>query len=165
MSDYKINTGDKIPHFELFDQLGRVFNSDELFGAPAVIYFYPKDDTPGCTKEACSFRDAIERFNDLNVRVIGISSDTSESHKKFSEKYQLNFDLLSDIDHEVAIQFDAWKEKNIYGNKTMGIERSTFLINSEGEIEWLERPVQVEGHIERLLTALRKNDHLEMPQE
>lgn len=156
MSEYKINIGDKIPHFELTDQEGRRFNSDELFGAPAVIYFYPKDDTPGCTKEACSVRDAIERFNDLNVRVIGISPDDQRSHKKFHDQYQLNFDLLCDTNHELAIEFDAWREKNIYGKKSMGIERSTFLVDENGTIKWLERPVQVEGHVERILTAIRK---------
>ena len=162
MSDYKINTGDQMPHFELTDQEGRTFNSDELYGAPAIIYFYPKDDTPGCTKEACSFRDSIENFNDLNVRVIGISPDDPASHKKFQDKYHLNFDLLSDSDHDLAIQFDVWREKTIYGKKTMGIERSTFLVDGKGMICWIERPVQVDGHIERILQAFKKHTSLDL---
>lgn len=160
MPDYKINTGDKIPHFELLNQNGNLLNSDALYGAPAVIYFYPKDDTPGCTTEACSFRDAIERFNDMNVRVVAISPDDTASHKKFSDRYQLNFDLLSDVNHETAIQFDTWRERTIYGKKAIGIERTTFLVDGEGFIRWLERPVQVEGHVERLLSAIRKNTNL-----
>lgn len=161
MAEYKINIGDRIPHFELTDQEGRTFNSDELFGAPSVIYFYPKDDTPGCTTEACSVRDAIERFNDLNVRVIGISPDDQPTHKKFHDKYQLNFDILSDTNHELAILFDTWRERTIQGKKATGIERTTFLVDEKGNIKWLERPVQVEGHIERLLSAIRKYTNLQ----
>lgn len=157
---YTLNVGDKIPDFELIDEGGNLFNSDELFDAPAILYFYPKDDTPGCTQEACEFRDALERFNDLNVRVVGISPDSIESHKQFKEKYQLNFSLLSDEKHKVCEQFDVWQEKNLYGNKSMGVERSTFLIGSNGTIRWVERKVKVEGQIERLLNAIRQKTNV-----
>lgn len=158
---YKLNVGDAIFPFELVDQDGNPFSSDELYDAPAVIYFYPKDDTPGCTTEACYFRDALERFQDLFVRVVGISPDSPESHKAFAEKYQLNFTLLSDMGHKVCEQFDVWQEKEFAGKKTMGVERSTFLVDGEGIIQWVERPVKVEGQIERLLKAIRDYTNLE----
>jgi peroxiredoxin Q/BCP len=147
-----LDVGDSYPSFELMDQNGDIFVSEELFEAPAVIYFYPKDDTPGCTAEACYFRDSLERFNDLGVRVVGISPDSVGSHKAFSDKYHLNFTLLSDPDHKVCEEFGVWREK---------LERSTFLVDEEGIIKWIERPVKVEGQIERLFTAIRKYANLE----
>lgn len=156
MTQYKINIGDKIPYFELNDQNGEPFTSDSLLGAPFVIYFYPKDDTPGCTTQACTFRDALEKFNDIGVAIVGISSDSVASHKKFSEKWKLNFPLLSDPTHEIAILFDVWQEKTVFGKKAMGIERSTFLMDGTGKIVWDERRVEVVGNAERLLAAVRQ---------
>lgn len=151
----KLEVGDTITPFELNDQNGDSFTSDELYEAPSIIYFYPKDDTPGCTTEACYFRDSLERFNDLSVRVVGISPDSSSSHKEFADKYNLNFTLLADTEKVVCKQFGVLKE-------TGGVERTTFLVDGEGVIQWIERPVKVEGHIERLLHAVREFTNLEL---
>lgn len=161
---YRIGKGDKIPSFALLDEQGKLFDRANLYENPCVLYFYPKDDTPGCTKEACSFRDALELFSDMRVRVIGISPDTPESHNRFKEKYQINFTLLSDKEKELAKAFDVWQEKSVYGKKSFGVERSTFLINEEGVICWEERNVKIEGHIERLIHAIHEYTNLE-PQE
>jgi len=158
--EFKLKIGDPIPFFKLKDDKGRVFTSDETYGSPFVIYFYPKDDTEGCTKEACAFRDALEQFEDIAVSVVGISPDSIESHQQFKEKYNLNFPLLSDTDHSVALAFDVWKEKSMYGKTYFGVIRSTFVVDSEGIIRWIERPVKVEGHIERVLNALRNMESL-----
>ncbi|MDB2614013.1 thioredoxin-dependent thiol peroxidase [Chlamydiales bacterium] len=163
-NEYKVNVGDQCPVFTLKDQNGNTFVSDELFEAPAIIYFYPRDDTPGCTKEACEFRDALERFNDLEVRVLGISTDSVESHKKFSDKYELNFSLLSDEDHQVAEAFDVWQSKMMYGLLKKGVIRATFIIDGEGTICFIERPAKVNGQVERLLSAVREYANIE-PQE
>ncbi len=161
---YKINVGDAMPSFRLNDQKGNPFSSDELYDAPALVYFYPKDDTPGCTTEACEFRDALEELKELRVRLIGISPDSVESHQKFYRKYNLNFTLLADPEHQVCDLFDVWQEKNLYGNKSMGVVRSSFLIDAEGKIRWIERSVKVEGHIERVIHAIQTYATLE-PQE
>ncbi len=153
--EFKLKIGDPVPFFKLKDDQGRIFTSDESFGSPLVIYFYPKDDTEGCTAEACSFRDSLEQFKDIRVSVVGISPDSIESHQKFKEKYSLNFPLLADTDHSVALAFDVWKEKSMYGKTYFGVIRSTFVIDGEGIIRWIERPVKVDGHIERVLNVMR----------
>lgn len=153
---YKINNGDAIPNFKGKDQEGFDISTEDLLGTPVVLYFYPKDDTPGCTKEACSFRDNMERLADYDVSVIGVSPDSSESHQKFINKHDLNFTLISDPKQEISKKFDVIQEKMIYGEKKMGVERTTFLLDRDGIVVWLERPVTVEGHVERVIEAIKK---------
>lgn len=151
------NIGDKIPSFSLKDQEGMAVDSEDLMGSPFILYFYPQDDTPGCTKEACSFRDNMEMLDELDTLVIGISPDSPSSHAKFIKKYDLNFTLLSDEKMELAHQFGAVQERETAGSKTWSILRSTFVIDSSGVIRWIERPVSVEGHAERVLKAIQLN--------
>jgi peroxiredoxin Q/BCP len=153
---YKINIGDKVPSFSLKDEEGIEITNEDLLGSPYVLYFYPKDDTPGCTLEACAFRDNIEDFNELDLMVFGISPDGPEAHRQFKDKYQLNFPLLCDENLDVARAFDVVTEKEKEGKKIKGIMRTTFVIDSSGIIRWIERPVSVEGHIERVLQVLRQ---------
>lgn len=153
MSQYLINVGDAIPEFRAKDAEGEELTSDDLFGTPAVIYFYPKDDTPGCTKEACGFRDNMHQLTHHDVSVVGISPDSSTSHRKFIQKNNLNFTLLSDQNHEVCKKFDVIRLNQELQNESL--ERSTFLIDRDSIIRWIERPVKVEGHIERVLNALK----------
>lgn len=126
----------------------------EAQGKTCIIYFYPKDDTPGCTTEACGFRDEMERLSSKGVQVIGISPDTTESHEKFISKYQLNFILLPDIDKKIATAFGIVTEKKLLGLIKIGIERSTFIVNDKGVIIWMERNVSVFGHVERVCSAV-----------
>ena len=119
-----------------------------------VLYFYPKDDTPGCTKEACDFRDNFRRLKPLGAEVFGISPDEMKSHVKFIDKFELPFTLLADEDHAVAEKYGTWKEKNMYGRKYMGIERSTFLIDPNGRISRIWRKVKVEGHVDEILKEI-----------
>lgn len=142
-----IETGDKIPSFTLNDQQGDPIHSNDLLGSPFVLYFYPKDNTPGCTQEACSFRDHMEKMDDLDVVVIGISPDSPESHQNFIDKHELNFTLLCDEKMELAKKFGAVKPEG-------GILRSTFLCDAGGVVRWLERPVKVDGHTERVIEAI-----------
>ena len=125
-----INVGDKAPSFKLKNQDAKVISLSDLKGKPVVLYFYPKDDTPGCTKEACNFRDEFPKFGKMKAEIIGVSTDSVESHKKFANKYKLPFNLLSDEKKEVVEKYGVWKEKNMYGKKYMGIERTTFIIRS-----------------------------------
>lgn len=153
---YKINISDAIPNFEGKDQEGFGISTEDLLGTPVVLYFYPKDDTPGCTKEACSFRDNMERLTGYDVSVIGVSPDSSESHQKFIKKHDLNFTLIADPKQEICKKFDVIQEKMIYGEKKMGVERTTFLLDRDGLVVWLERPVTVEGHVDRVIDAIKK---------
>ncbi|MFM7517120.1 MAG: thioredoxin-dependent thiol peroxidase, partial [Pirellula sp.] len=125
-------------------------------GSPVVLYFYPKDDTPGCTKEACAFRDRSEELKKLGAVVLGVSPDTPASHTKFRDKYSLNFTLLADESHEVAEKFGAWREKNMYGKKSMGIQRSTYLIDAQGKVAKVWKKVSVDGHDAEVLEALQE---------
>lgn len=152
---YKINVGDKMPAFKAKDSTGHTFSSDDLLGGPVVIYFYPQDETPGCTKEACSFRDNIDDFDDYDAILIGISPDSEKSHEDFIEKHGLNFTLLSDASRDVGRKFDVFIEKNDDGKTSNALERTTFIIDSRGIIRWIERPVNVEGHTKRVLEALK----------
>ena len=129
-----LNVGTKVSDFTLSDAYGKMHSLSDFLGKKVVIYFYPKDDTPGCTTQACAFRDAYEDFKAFNVQVIGISKDDEKSHKKFIEKYNLPFLLLSDVETKVAEMFGVWVEKSMYGKKYMGMQRSTFIINEEGII-------------------------------
>lgn len=148
--------GKKAPVFTLKNQDGISVSLKDFNGKKVVLYFYPKDDTSGCTKEACSFRDGFPEFNNLNAVILGISPDSVESHKKFAEKYNLPFTLLSDEPREVIEKYDVWKEKNNYGKKYMGVERTTFLIDENGMIKKIFPKVKVDGHDQELIEALKK---------
>ena len=121
-----------------------------------MLYFYPKDDTPGCTKEACAFRDASLQLQELGVVVLGVSPDDAASHAKFRDKFSLNFPLLSDPEHKMAEEYGAWREKNMYGKKSMGIQRSTYLIDGAGKIAKVWKKVSVDGHDAQVLEALKE---------
>ena len=142
------------PGFTAKDTAGNTISLSDFAGKTVVLYFYPKDDTPGCTKEACAFRDASATLKELGANVIGISGDSAESHAKFRDKYSLNFPLLADPDHAVAEKFGAYREKNMYGKTSMGIQRSTFLIDSKGIIVKAWKRVQVDGHDAQVIEAL-----------
>jgi thioredoxin-dependent peroxiredoxin len=148
-----IGVGSRAPEFTLKDQSGVVLSSDELRGKPYVLYFYPKDDTSGCTAEACSFRDSGPKFGELGVRVIGVSPDSEQSHAKFAGKYGLPFTLLSDPEKALIQAYGAWVEKNNYGRKYMGVQRSTFLVGADGTVQKAWRGVKVPGHVDAVLAA------------
>jgi peroxiredoxin Q/BCP len=154
MSDW-IEPPHKAPAFSLTADDGSTVRLADLAGSPVVLYFYPKDDTPGCTREACAFRDRKAELKKLGAKVFGISPDSVESHAKFRDEYKLNFPLLADTDHKVAEKYGAWREKNMYGKKTMGIQRSTFLIDAAGKVAKVWKAVKVDGHDEQVLAALR----------
>ncbi|MBL8891189.1 MAG: thioredoxin-dependent thiol peroxidase [Planctomycetaceae bacterium] len=150
-----IEEGSKAPSFSLKDQHGKTVKLSDFKGKPVVVYFYPKDDTPGCTKEACAFRDQHTKLDKLGAVVVGLSPDDQASHAKFSEKFGLNFPLLVDTDHKVAEKYGAWREKNMYGKVSMGVQRSTFLIDANGKIAKVWKRVQVDGHDLQVLEALQ----------
>lgn len=154
MADW-VEVGKKAPAFTLTADDGKKIRLSDLKGHPVVLYFYPKDDTPGCTKEACAFRDRKAEMEELGARVIGISPDAVDSHVKFRDKFALNFPLLADPDHAVAEKYGAWREKTMYGKKTMGIQRSTYLIDAEGTVAKVWQRVQVDGHDEQVIEALK----------
>lgn len=129
----------------------------DYLGERIILYFYPKDDTPGCTKEACSFRDGQKSLTDLGLKVIGVSADSVESHLKFKDKYKLNFELWSDTDHELATAFGAWEEKKLFGKIGMGMKRSTFIIDEKGMIEKVWPNVSVDQHLDQIVKYLEKN--------
>lgn len=155
MSDW-LEVGSKAPAFTLADSDGKKVKLADFKGSAVVLYFYPKDDTPGCTKEACAFRDRSAALKKLGAIVLGVSADSSASHAKFRDKYELNFPLLADESHEVAEKYGAWREKNMYGKKSMGIQRSTYLIDSEGKIARVWKKVSVDGHDADVLEALQE---------
>lgn len=138
-----LNIGDKAPDFTLPDENGKMVSLNDFAGKWLVVYFYPKDDTPGCTKEACDFTDGLSDFSELDATVIGISRDDAESHQKFIDKYKLGVTLLSDPDHTVHEAFGAWGTKINYGKEIVGVIRSTFIISPQGEIAALWRKVSV----------------------
>lgn len=151
-----IKEGAKAPDFKLPDQHGKEIRLSDFKGKNVVLYFYPKDDTSGCTKEACSFRDELPEFNDLNAVIIGVSPDTVASHIKFAEKYNLPFILLSDENKKVVEKYEVWKQKSMYGRNYMGVERSTFVIDKEGKIKKIFRKVNVDKHSEEVKEALQE---------
>lgn len=151
-----IEAGKQAPAFTLTADDGSQVKLADLRGRPVVLYFYPKDDTPGCTKEACAFRDRKAELEQLGAAVFGVSPDTVESHVKFRDKFALNFRLLADPDHALAEKYGAWREKNMYGKKSMGIQRSTYLIDAEGRVVRVWQRVQVDGHDEEVLVAVRE---------
>jgi peroxiredoxin Q/BCP len=148
--------GSKAPQFTLESQDGNRVSLKDFSGKKVILYFYPKDDTPGCTKEACSFTDNFAKFKKEGAVVLGVSADSVESHKKFENKYDLGITLLSDPQKEVINKYGVWKEKNMYGRKTMGVERTTFLIDGEGKIARVFPKVKVDGHSEKVLEELKK---------
>ncbi len=155
MADW-IEAGSKAPDFTLTADDGAQVKLSALRGKPVVVYFYPKDDTPGCTQEACAFRDQKTALAKLGAAVFGVSPDDVESHVKFRDKFKLNFPLLADHEHKVADKYGAWREKNMYGKTSMGIQRSTFLIDAEGKVAHVWKKVNVDGHDEEVIAALKE---------
>ena len=151
-----ISEGDQLPKFSLEADDGTVVTRDSLGGKNVVLYFYPKDDTTGCTKEACDFRDALPRFGKIDAVVVGVSPDSLESHRKFKKKYQLPYLLLSDPDHQLANAFGVWKEKSMYGRKYMGIERTTAIVDRKGRVARIFSKVKVPGHVAEVEEAVRE---------
>lgn len=149
-----IEPGRKAPAFTLKDQDGKVHRLAEYTGRPVVLYFYPKDDTPGCTKEACAFRDALPRFRKSKAAVFGVSILDEASKQKFAAKYDLTFPLLADEDHAVAEKYGVWQQKSLYGRQFMSIARTTFLIDTDGRVAQRWDNVKVDGHAEAVLAAV-----------
>lgn len=153
-----IEAGQPAPDFTLTDQDGNPVTLSKLKGTPVVLYFYPKDDTPGCTKEACAFRDARMDYEKAGARVLGLSPDTVTSHDKFRRKYELPFTLLADPEKTVCEQYGVWQEKNMYGKKSMGVVRSTFVIDRQGIVRKVFPRVKVDGHSDAVLNAINSLD-------
>jgi peroxiredoxin Q/BCP len=149
-----LREGQPAPDFSLRDAEGNSVRLADLRGKKVVLYFYPKDDTPGCTKEACSFRDQYSRFDDRGVVILGVSPDDEASHATFAARYSLPFRLLADPGAQVATAYGVWKEKNNYGKTSMGVERTTFLIDEQGNVRKIYPKVQVDGHIEEVLAEI-----------
>ncbi len=149
-----VEEGKPAPDFELKTDAGESVKLSDFRGKPVVLYFYPKDDTPGCTKQACGIRDSYGEFERRGAVVLGVSPDKETSHVKFKEKYGLPFTLLADPEHAVAEEYGTWVKKNFAGKKYMGIERSTFLIDSEGKVAKVMRRVKPDTHAEDVLAAL-----------
>lgn len=149
-----LEAGDRAPAFSLKDQDGKVHDLKDYAGKTVVLYFYPKDDTPGCTKEACSFRDNHEAINEAGAVVLGVSADDAASHQAFREKFGLPFPLLVDEGAKVASSYGAWGEKVLYGKTVIGMIRSTFIIGSDGVLTKVWKQVQAEGHAEHVLKAI-----------
>ena len=149
-----LSVGDKAPKFSSTDHSGKTISLKDLKGTKFVLYFYPKDNTTGCTKEACDFRDSFAAFKKRGVEVLGVSPDTEKSHKGFKEKYELPFALIADPDKTICEAYGVWQEKSMYGRKYMGVVRTTFVIGESGKIEAIYSKVKVPGHIESLLETL-----------
>lgn len=148
-----ITKGNKIPNFSLPATTNTTVSLDALKGKPFILYFYPKDDTSGCTAESCAFSENIAAFNRLGISVIGISKDSLASHEKFKKKYALAFELASDAESNVCEQFGVWVEKSMYGRKYFGIERTTYLVGADGTVVEAWHKVKVPGHIDAVLKA------------
>ena len=150
-----LEPGQPAPDFEMATDGGGSVSLSDLAGRKVVLYFYPKDDTPGCTKEACAFRDSFPEFTGLDAVVIGVSKDSVARHDRFKAKHDLPFTLAADLDGGVCDAYGTWVEKSMYGRKFMGIERATFLIDKTGVIRGIWRKVRVAGHVEKVLEAVR----------
>ena len=151
-----LNEGDAAPDFEARDAEGNPVKLSGLRGRKVVLYFYPKDDTPGCTKEACGFRDSFAEFRGRGIEVLGVSTDGEKSHRKFAEKYGLPFTLLADTEHRVADLYGVYGEKQFMGRKYMGVARKTFLIDEEGRLRKVFDKVKVDGHAGEVLEAFEQ---------
>jgi peroxiredoxin Q/BCP len=149
-----MKVGDKAPDFNVTDDSGKKVKLADFKGRKIILYFYPKDDTPGCTKEACNFRDGIDAIKEQGAVVLGVSTDSVESHKKFKSKFDLNFPLLADTDRKIVEGYGVWKEKSMYGKTYMGIERTTFIIDKAGKISHIFPKVKVDEHYDEVLEAL-----------
>jgi thioredoxin-dependent peroxiredoxin len=149
-----LKEGDSAPPISLDTDSGQHFDLASLKGRNVVLYFYPKADTPGCTREACAFRDTSRKFTKANTVIVGVSPDATKAQAKFKEKFDLPFTLLADVDHKAAEDYGVWKEKSMYGKKYMGIERTTFIIGSDGKIKKIFPKVSVDGHAEEVLAAI-----------
>ena len=149
-----VEEGKVAPDFELRSDAGETVRLSSLRGRPVVLYFYPRDDTPGCTTEACEFRDAYDEFRRRGVEILGVSPDAEASHRKFKAKHELPFTLLSDPDHETAEAYGVWKEKRRYGRTYMGVERSTFVIDADGKVTKALPRVDPQTHADEVLAAL-----------
>jgi peroxiredoxin Q/BCP len=150
-----VEEGTPAPDFELPSDSGETVRLSSLRGRKVVLYFYPKDDTPGCTSQACDLRDVMPTLEGLDAVVLGVSPDPVSSHVKFREKFRLNFPLLADEDHAVAEAYGVWKQKSLYGRNYMGVERSTFILDEDGVVQEAWRKVRPGGHAEKVLVALR----------
>jgi peroxiredoxin Q/BCP len=153
---YVPEIGDPAPSFELQSDTGETVSLEQLRGRPVVLYFYPKDDTAGCTRQACGIRDSWPVFGEMNATVLGVSPDSVESHVKFRDKYSLPFTLLADPDHKLAEAYGVWVEKKNYGRTYMGIERSTFVIDADGRIAAIKRRVKPDAHTEWALEQVSR---------
>ena len=151
-----IKIGLKSPSIKLKNQDGKIVSLTDFKGKNIVLYFYPKDNTSGCTKEACNFRDEFPKFDKLNAVILGVSPDSVESHLKFKNKYKLPFDLLSDEKKEVLKKYKVWKEKSMYGRKYMGVERTTFILDGKGKISKIFPKVKVDKHNAEVMEALKE---------
>jgi peroxiredoxin Q/BCP len=149
-----IEPGSKAPAFSLKDQQGKTHRLSEYQGRPLVLYFYPKDDTTGCTKEACAFRDNLPKFKSGKAAVVGVSILDEASKARFADKYDLNFPLLADADHEVAEKYGVWQKRSMYGRSFMGVARTTYLIDANGKVARRWDKVKVDGHAEEVLAAV-----------
>jgi peroxiredoxin Q/BCP len=149
-----LKEGDLAPAISLDTDSGEAFSLSSLSGRNIVLYFYPKADTPGCTKEACEFRDTTKKFTKANTVIVGVSPDATKAQAKFKDKFDLPFILLADVEHKACEDYGVWKEKSMYGKKYMGVERTTFVIDTEGRIKKIFPKVKVEGHAEEVLAAL-----------
>lgn len=152
----ELKEGTKAPAFNLVSDSGEKVSLKDFAGKTVILYFYPKDMTPGCTQEACDFRDTTPRIRKCGAAVLGVSKDSVESHRKFKEKHGLNFPLLSDPDGKVCEAYGVWKEKSLYGRKFMGIERTTFVIGPDGKISRIFPKVKVAGHAEAVIAACKE---------
>ena len=146
--------GDPAPEISLDTDSGQHFHLSSLKGQNVVLYFYPKADTPGCTKEACAFRDTTKKFTEANTVIVGVSPDPSGAQARFKHKFDLPFTLLADTAHQAAEAYGVWKEKSMYGKKYMGVERTTFIIGPDGRIKRVFPKVKVDGHAEEVLAAI-----------
>jgi peroxiredoxin Q/BCP len=152
----ELKVGQKAPDFTVLNDKGEKVKLGDFKGKKVVLYFYPKDDTPGCTKEACAFRDGIAEIKRAGAAVVGVSADSVDSHKKFKNKFDLNFPLLADEDKKIVEAYGVWKEKSMYGKKFMGIERTTFIIDEQGKIAHIFPKVKVDQHYDEVIEALGK---------
>jgi peroxiredoxin Q/BCP len=150
-----MEAGQPAPDFTLLDQRGEPVTLSQFRGMAVVLYFYPKDDTPGCTRQACAFRDARTDYERAGAKVIGVSPDGVQSHRKFADKFALPFTLVADPEKKVCESYGVWKEKTLYGKKSMGVERTTFVIDRDGNVRKVFPKVRVDGHSEAVLEAIR----------
>ena len=152
----KLKTGDPAPAFEAVDQDGNMKTLADYRGRKLILYFYPKDNTPGCTAEACSLRDGRDTLRRMGFEVVGVSPDSEKSHRNFCDKHELNFTLLADTDHSVCEAYGVWAEKSMYGRKYMGVLRTTFVIDAEGRIEKIFNKVDTKNHYQQIIDSYKQ---------